>query len=213
MNDVIPLRCECGTVRGRAKDVGSRWGNRALCFCDDCQAFAFYLGRAGDVLDEHGGSDIYQMTPAQIEIEQGNDHLRCMQLSAGGRGLRRWYTACCRTPVGNTPATPQIPFVGIVHSFMDHAAHGMSRDQALGPVRDRVFGKYARGDVSQLDAAQTGSPARMLRLTGWTLLNRLRGLHSPTPFFDAATGQPSAAAHVLSASELEEVVRARDAGA
>ena len=50
------LRCQCGAIRGHvalpAKTV------RAICYCRDCQAFARYLARAGDVLDEHGGTDI-----------------------------------------------------------------------------------------------------------------------------------------------------------
>src|SRR5687767_6325224 len=50
------LRCQCGAIRGYvalpAKTV------RAICYCRDCQAFARYLERAGDILDEHGGTDI-----------------------------------------------------------------------------------------------------------------------------------------------------------
>ena len=34
-----------------------------VCYCDDCQAFLHYLGRA-DLLDALGGTDIVQMAPA-----------------------------------------------------------------------------------------------------------------------------------------------------
>jgi len=206
----IPLRCRCGAVRGVAHDASARTGNRVVCYCDDCQAFAFFLEAADVILDDLGGSDIFQMPPARLEITSGKDQLGCVRLRPGG--LMRWHTLCCRTPVANTLASSQIPLAGVSRVLMDHEAHGFSRDDALGPVRDRVFGKFARGDASALGAHPTGSIASVGRMVGRMLVTRLRGLHSPSPFFVPATGQPIATPRVLSESELRQVIAARDAG-
>ena len=115
MSQDVPLRCDCGQVRAVARGLSPSKGNRLVCYCNDCQAFAFYLDRAVDVLDEHGGTDIFQVAPCRIEILDGADQLRCIRLKE--RGLLRWFTACCRTPVGNTLGSIQSPFVGVILRF------------------------------------------------------------------------------------------------
>ncbi len=203
----VPIRCSCGTLRGVARGVSSQNGNRLVCYCDDCQSFAHFLGRADQVLDAHGGTDIFQTTPAHLEISEGADRLACMRLTAGG--LLRWYADCCKTPIGNTPNSRRVPFVGVVHSCMDHAADTRSRDDALGAIRARVNGRFAKGDLSRLDA-HPKAPASMLRLVPLILLAWLRGESSPSPFFDAQTGKPRVEPRILSEAELREVIAARD---
>ena len=88
----VPLKCNCGTVRGVAREVSESNGNRLVCYCDDCQYFAHFLGRAEDILDPHGGSDIFQMAPARIEIIEGESAIACVRLTPGG--LMRWYSDC-----------------------------------------------------------------------------------------------------------------------
>lgn len=56
----LHLACQCGKVKGVAKKVSHRSGLHVRCFCDDCQAFAKYLEPSGALLDEYGGSEIYQ---------------------------------------------------------------------------------------------------------------------------------------------------------
>ena len=46
----VPLRCECGKIRGLAEGVAQSEGTRCVCYCGDCQAFARFLGRDG-ILD------------------------------------------------------------------------------------------------------------------------------------------------------------------
>jgi hypothetical protein len=108
------LRSQCGAIRGYvalpAKTV------RAICYCRDCQAFARYLARAGDVLDEHGGTDIVATAPSHVRFEQGLDALACMSLSA--TGILGWYASCCRTPFGNTPSDRKTHYVGLVHNCL-----------------------------------------------------------------------------------------------
>jgi hypothetical protein len=104
-------------MRGVASDVSPSTGLRFVCYCKDCQAFARFLERAEDVLDPAGGTDIFQMPPARIQLTAGTDALRCLRLSDN---VLRWYTDCCRTPIANTAAGPRFPLAGVIHSFMDH---------------------------------------------------------------------------------------------
>jgi hypothetical protein len=193
----VALRCRCGRVRGVASDVSPDTGNRVVCYCDDCQAFARFLER-DDVTNAAGGSDIYQLPPARLRITEGAELLRCLRLSPGGRALFRWYTECCRTPVANT--LPRVAFAGTSHLFMDHAADGRSRDEVLGPPLGHIHTRYARGPVPPEAQARVsfGLIVRSVRtIGGWTL----RGLGQPSPFFDAETREPRVTPRVLTPDE------------
>jgi hypothetical protein len=177
----LPLRCRCGRVRGVAKRV-SPTGIRLICYCKDCQAFALFLGRT-DVLDIAGGTDIFQMPPGQIDLSEGVDALGCVQFSDK---VLRWYALCCRTPIANTPAAPGFPLAGLIHSFIDHTVDGRSRDQAIGPLLCRIYGKSASGPFPpNCPDPPTAwiSLRRISRLLVWWA----RGLERPTPFFDSST--------------------------
>ena len=137
----LPLRCRCGRMRGVASDVSPSTGLRVVCYCKDCQAFAHFLERA-DVLDPAGGTDIFQMPPGRVKLTAGTDAMRCLRLS---NKVLRWYTDCCRTPIANTAAGPRFPVIGVVHSFMDHAADSRSRDEVLGPPLCRIYERSAAG--------------------------------------------------------------------
>ena len=135
----LNLQCKCGAVQGVVENVTHKSGNRCICFCKDCQAFPTELGVANSVLDEHGGTELFQAPLSHVKITQGSEHLRCLRLTK--KGLYRWYTDCCNTAVGNTVST-KIPFFGIVHSFMKDV---MDRTELLGPIRGAVFIKNAKG--------------------------------------------------------------------
>ncbi|MET0389087.1 MAG: DUF6151 family protein [Polyangiales bacterium] len=200
----IPLRCACGKLQGLAIDVAPHTGTRLLCYCGDCQAFARFLGQRG-ILDEHGGSDIFQLTPAQVRLTRGVEQLRAMRLS--DKGLLRWYADCCRTPVGNTLTQPRVPFVGMLHSFMDHAQHGRSRDSVLGPLVAKTQAHRAIGTPPP-DAFQ-GVPARIiLRNLRLALRASLLGKHRPTPFFDEH-GRLRVEPRVLSRTERTQLTPVR----
>jgi hypothetical protein len=205
----VSVRCGCGALRGVARAVSGERGNRVVCYCDDCQSFAHFLGRADEILDAHGGTDIFQMSPARLEIMQGVEHLACMRLAPGG--LVRWFTDCCSTPIGNTLATNQVPFVGLIHSCLDPAADGHSLDEVLGPVRARVNARFAKGDRAALEAHDRAPASMLLRFGSILLRARLRGDHKRSPFFDAQSGEPSAPPRVLRQEELRGVEAARDA--
>jgi hypothetical protein len=180
-------------VSGVAHGVTPGSGLRVVCYCRYCQAFARFLDRP-DVLDAAGGTDTFQLPPAHVRIVAGADAVRCMQLS---RKVFRWYTDCCRTPIGNT-AGPRIPFVGLIHSFI--SAGPTELDDAFGAPRGQVNAESATGPLPP-DAPPPLSRAvialHIFRVLGWWL----RGLGRPNPFFDAKTGAPIAVPRVLTPQE------------
>jgi hypothetical protein len=191
----IPLGCRCGRVRGIANDVAPEAGFRFVCYCRDCQAFARFLARP-DVLDPAGGTDIFHMPAGRVRLTAGTDAVRCLHFT--GR-VFRWYTDCCRTPIANT-AGPRFPVVGLVQPFMDHAAAGRSRDEALGAPLCRIFERSAIGPLPS-----NAPPPRSLSLVarhvptllGWWL----RGLGRPNPFFDDHTNAPLSTPRLVTPGE------------
>jgi len=189
----ISLKCSCGKVRGLASNITANSGTRIVCYCDDYQAFARYLGREDDVLDEYGGTDIFQITPSQVKLTEGAEQLRCMRLS--DKGMYRWYTACCKTPIGNTMSA-KVPFVGMIHNFMHDDG---TLDEKLGPVRGYTLVKFAK-ETLPIERKQTGFPWRIiLRFIYKLLIWKLTGKGKPTPFFDSS-GNPVSKPHILSTS-------------
>jgi hypothetical protein len=190
----LSLRCQCGQVRGVAREVAPSTGFRFVCYCTDCQAFARLLDRP-NVLDEAGGTDIFQMPAGLITLTDGKDALRCVCFSSK---VVRWYADCCQTPVANTAAG--FPVVALIHSFMDHAADGHSRDTALGSPLCRI---YERSAIGLLPPNAPPPPSfgvfvrRALKILGWWM----RGLGRPNPFFDERMNAPLSAPRVLTPNE------------
>jgi len=172
--NTVRLSCRCGTVQGTAIDITPSSGNRVVCCCNSCQAFARYLGREEDVLDEFGGTDIFQTSLSQVRVHQGGEQLRSMRLSP--QGLLRWYTGCCNTPVGNT-VKASIPFVGIVHSFL----HADSKQ--LGPVRAYAYLSHARSTPDYPHGGQKFPLGITLRIMRKMLWWKLRGMGKKSVFF------------------------------
>lgn len=202
MQTQVPLRCRCGQVRGTATEVSPSSGNRLVCYCDDCQAFARFLER-DDITDAAGGTDIYQMAASRMKITAGAEALRCVRLSP--RGLIRWYTECCHTPVGNT-VNARVPVIGVASVFMDHQSDGRSRDEVLGPPVCGCFGRFAVGGLPA-GAHPKVPPRVMLRLLGLLMRWWLTGKGKPSPFFDAGIGAPRVQPRVLDRAEREALRR------
>lgn len=183
----IPFSCKCGTLSGVLRDASTKTGSRVACYCKDCQAGAHALG-ARDVLNERGGTDIFQTIPSLIDIQKGQDHLACMRLSP--KGLMRWYADCCNTPMFNCLSSTRLSFAGV-------ATANLSGDtSALGPVV-----AVKKGDCA--------SPGEVIRSYGFlraashimkrNLAAKLRR-DRKTPFFDH-TGNPVVTPRILSLEE------------
>lgn len=181
----LRLRCRCGRVQGLVRAVAPSAGFHLVCYCKDCQAFARWLARP-DVLDEAGGTDIFQMPPGRLSFTAGTDALRCLTFS--GQVLR-WYADCCRTPIANTAAGPRFPLLGLIHSCIAENADGRSRDAALGPPLCRIYESAALGPLPL--GAPPPASFGVLALRAWRVLGWwLRGLARPSRFFDEHTGAP-----------------------
>lgn len=200
MTTPIPLRCTCGDVRARI-DHEPAAARRVVCYCDDCQAFMRHLGRE-DGLDVHGGTDILQVWPARMKLLAGADRVRCLRLSP--KGMYRFHTACCSTPIGNTLPTSRSPWIGVPMLFVDVEATASTRDALFGPPVDRPFGAFAIGGRPEGADAKIspGLLARSLVFLGRGLVN---GETRPSPFVDPAGGAPLAHPVVLPASERERL--------
>jgi hypothetical protein len=195
MSTQAELRCRCGEVAGVVTNASPRTVNRVVCYCDDCQAFAHHLGRA-DLLDAKGGSDIVQVAPASLTFVEGQDRIAGVRLSA--KGLFRYHTTCCNTPVGNT-VSPAIPFVGIMARVFD--TDTQRADQVFGAPAGAIFGKCAIGEPPP---GSTGSNLPlMLRAIAKVLGWRLSGKAWPNPFFRPNTREPTYPITVVSAERRE----------
>jgi hypothetical protein len=194
----LPLRCACGKLQGLALNVAQSVGRRVVCCCDDCQAFARFLGR-DDITDEWGGTDIVPMPPARVRITQGTENLTCMRLSE--KGLFRWYCAQCKTPIGNT-VNARVPFVGLFCNFIDLASDGRTRDEVLGRPAGYAMTKFATGKLPQnvQEYSRLRSFSRAMLLVGkWWITQA----GSPSPFFDERTGAPSVEPRILTPDERD----------
>jgi hypothetical protein len=189
----LSLRCECGRVQGRVET--DQVYVRATCYCKDCQAYARWLDRPG-VADAQGGTDMVAMNPAGMHITAGSEQVACMSLS--GKGILRWYAACCRTPLGNTPRDGRIAYVGVVAMGLSPARE---MDEALGPRGKTVINSgSAQGKVR---ATPVGFVVGGVRILRGILGARLRE-QGPMLFFDGE-GQPIRSPQVATGPGMERV--------
>lgn len=189
-----PLKCSCGAVTGSV-ETGHRTGH-SLCYCKDCQAFARFLGREAEILDARGGCENIQTVPKYVRFDTGAEHLACMRLSE--KGLLRWYTACCNTPIGNTLPTCKLPFIALARPCLEAADPTV--EQSFGPVRSSVFTSGARGEPKPKPFGAIGA---IFWILGNTTRRRFTGDFSPNPFFDTVADRPIAEPAVLSLADRE----------
>lgn len=194
MSASVRLKCRCGKVRGVIDPASPSIGRRVVCMCLSCQTYARWLDEAQPALDAHGGSDIYQTTPARVRIEEGHAHVRCVRLSP--KGLLRCYAGCCRTPLANMVPAPGMPFVGIPLACLEHAK------DTIGPVTMHIHTRCATQPVP----ADVHDPGKLslLGIGLGLLVDRVRGQQRPNPFRND-DGTPIHAPEVLSKGERDRI--------
>ncbi|MCB1390487.1 MAG: hypothetical protein KDK12_15300 [Rhodobacteraceae bacterium] len=181
MTDTRHLACRCGAMAWHV--APSAGGTHAVCYCSDCQTYARHLGRAGDFLDPHGGTEVFQTLPYNLVIDRGAEHLAMLRL--GPKGLFRWYAGCCNTPIANTLPKPALPFVGLV-------LPPGARD--FGPITARANTGPTQGKVRP-----HGVLATIFSLFARGIGARLSG-RAASPFF-TRTGEPIVAPRILTREE------------
>jgi hypothetical protein len=194
-----PLQCLCGTIKGFVDEP--RRANRAVCYCRDCQAFAHFLGKSDEILDELGGSEVIQVLPKNVTLTQGTEALACMRLTA--KGLLRWYAGCCNTPIGNTLDNFKISFIGLVHNCLETADRPMQ--DSFGPVRVWVNTKGAKGNPKP---KTVGIGTTVLWFLANVAKSRIDGSYKRNPFFLVDKGVPIVPPRVLSPEERARLMHA-----
>ncbi len=184
---ILPLRCACGALRGHF-DATSSPGTRGVCYCDDCQAYARWLGR-DDLVNAHGGTEVVPTWPARVRLDAAGP-LALMKLAE--KGLHRWYAACCRTPLANTMGSARMPFTGLVRRAID--VDDARLDALCGPAQG-IYGRYAIGGCPP-GAYASASPGMLANALGLLVRGLITGAHRPSPFF-GPDGAPIVAPMVL----------------
>lgn len=168
------IQCSCGKFQARLKAFPKNTPGRLKCYCDDCQAYARFIKR-DDLLDQNGGTEIIPAYPADIEIVKGKETLKCVRLSS--KGMYRFYTSCCNSPVANT--SPNSPWVGIPSNM-----YPSGLENTLGPIRSSIMGKFAKGTPPE------GTPEKFdlkgfMVVMPFILKGTLFRKANPSPFFEA----------------------------
>ncbi len=190
----LQLRCRCGNVQGLIQNVTPETTTHAVCLCDDCQAYAAFLGTEG-LLDVNGGTEITQVAHNCIRLLQGTNDVACVRLSP--KGMHRWYARCCNTPLANTFG-PKSVFAGVCHACVTTTTDGSPAETAVGPIRERVQGKFGKGEL--LPGTRPSASLPLILHAGKRLLHWwLTKAYTPSPFF--VDGRPCVVPKVLSAEE------------
>ncbi len=190
------LQCQCGKVRGQLSHTEN--STRIKCYCKDCQAFAHFLGKAGDMLDAQGGSDIVVTHPQEISFTSGAEAIACMSLFEDG--MLRWYASCCNTPIGNTSRNKKMAYVGLSAVCLAAAPASIERD--FGPVRMVSMTAGAKGKLAS--SGWKAVPV-MVGFARALLKARLSGSYRRNPFFKDGTDEPVVARKVIAPEEYERL--------
>ncbi|MDO3388340.1 DUF6151 family protein [Gilvimarinus sp. SDUM040013] len=178
MSNSVDLKCFCGQVSGSLEIVPSA-SFHVHCLCCDCQSYARFLKNQERILDEHGGSELFQTYPSLMKITAGAEHIAGVQLAP--KGIYRWYASCCNTPVANTLGKASVPFVGVSVKFMCFA-NEQEKLSALGPVTLKAFGKYAVDEMPK-DAHPRFPPSFLPKILWFMFKGKIGGKNKPSPFF------------------------------
>lgn len=168
---------------------GPRTGSHVQCYCVDCQTAARLHAGGGDILTSAGGTNVWQTTPAHIQITAGADRLEILRLSP--RGTFRWHARCCGTPMINTLPSLRVPFAGVVLRQSELPALA----PVVGPVRCHYSTVGARPGQGG-PAHDSGVPRAIMQVGRRLILGLLSTSGRRTPL-RGADGAPIAPVRVI----------------
>ncbi len=194
MGTDVGIGCKCGAVTAVARHVAPASSNFVICGCKFCRGYAHYLGHADDVLDAHGGTEIFQISPRCLEIIGGRENIACLRMTE--KGALRWYASCCNTPLANTAPSAALPLMGLT---------GMCIDPDLRPVFGRLRARI-NSDPGAPDTGRMRSAFMLFRYACMMVMWRLRGDYKHSPLFDVDSGAPVLAPRVLTSPERKDAL-------
>jgi len=212
----LTVSCQCAQFNATVLIDERNQPTRLKCYCVDCQTYARHLNKANAHLDEKGGTDVLQISPARFSITKGQEYLGNLMLSP--KEIYRWHTSCCQTPICNTTTNANMPYAGLLTNNIIHISSASSEkerqlsncnadnkeytkslseenrniqlNEAIGPVE---FGVGA-GDKHPIKANWPVAKGFGFRGMFGTLKNmatwRLRGDHKHSIFVDSVSGKP-----------------------
>ncbi|MBX7540398.1 DUF6151 family protein [Qipengyuania sphaerica] len=192
--NTLKFQCKCGTVTGTIEQATPAEGDYVVCHCSDCQAVPRHLGAAERILDEHGGTALYQSRCARLKIASGKDRLAGLHMT--DKPTLRWYATCCDTPMFNTYATGKLPYVTTLLANCD--AEGRA---ALGEPVGHLFLDDAPGDTSGLKPLSMNALLR--RFFKRLIKDLFSGDRRRNPLFDSKTLEPIAVPRRLTPAERQ----------
>ncbi|MBX7481396.1 DUF6151 family protein [Qipengyuania qiaonensis] len=196
----LPFACQCGTVTGAVLKAGPSEGDRVVCHCADCRDLVRHLRQEERVLDDLGGTDLYQSRCARVELHTGRDQLASLHMTSGK--TLRWYASCCNSPLFNTYANGKVPYVTTILANTD----GAQREALLGSPIGHVFPEQATGDASALTPMPFN---RLMRRFFWRMIkDLLAGDHRRSALFDPKTLEPVVSPRRLTELEQKALGRA-----
>lgn len=194
------LQCDCGKFKAEIQNFPKNTAGRFICYCDDCQTYLHYLNRS-DLLDSAGGSEIIPVYPADFKILQGQNLLTCIRLSP--KGMFRWSTSCCNTPIGNT--VPKFPWVGILGRAFNHAdSHFL--EKTLGNIKSRIYGKYSRS-LPPDGTPRTMNFKSVTAILPFVSKGFLTGKAKSSPFFEKDGVTPAVVPKILTIDERSQILK------
>lgn len=191
--DTLPFACECGKIAGVVEKANPTQGDHIVCHCTDCRDLVRHLGQEERVLDELGGTALYQSRCARMRLHRGTEHLASLHMTDGK--TLRWYAACCNSPLFNTYANGRIPYVTTILANCD----AEKRAELLGSPIGHVFAEEATGDTSGLPKMSMAQLMR--RFFKRMIKDILSGDRRRSDLFDAKTLEPIAKPRRLSPEE------------
>lgn len=194
MVNSLEFSCICGAVSGSVENATPKDGDYVYCHCSDCQSVPRHLGCEQRILEDHGGTALYQSRCGSLKIKSGRDKLAGLHMT--DKPTLRWYAGCCNTPMFNTYQNGRIPYVTTLLANCDE--EGRAR---LGNPIGHLFLEDAPGDTSTLNPLSMNKLLR--RFFPRMLKDIFSGDRRKCPLFDGSTNEPIAAPRRLTSAERE----------
>jgi len=119
-----------------------------VCYCTCCQDMHTFLGKE-NLMDAEGGLHFRMTAPGDVKFTKGVSKIKSMKL-AEKTGTVRWYTDCCKSPIGCTVSELPPTMIDLSRSFIAQKADPDLLSRFLGKISMRLFADSSKKDTSAL---------------------------------------------------------------